>query len=86
MRRHSLGIALAGAVMAAGLGAVAVAPAERATPTVEDRQEERKKMQRKVDRLNRRLRDVGRTGTKEMRRRVRQIAAGQLGYDNGLVW
>lgn len=86
MRLGGIGMsALAGAIISAGLGAVAVAPAERAVTVTEDRQEERKKMQRKVDRLNRRLRDIGRTGTKEMQRRARQIAAGMLRADNGLT-
>ncbi len=81
MRKALVG-AVTGAAMAFGLAGVAVAPAERAVIRTE--QQDTKKLERKVERLRRRLRDPLRTATKEMARRVRQIAEGSLRTANGL--
>ena len=81
MRRAIIG-AFAGAALAAGLASVAVAPAERATLRTE--QQDTRKLERQVDRLRRRLHVPMRNASKEMARRVRQIAAGQLSAANGL--
>lgn len=80
--RQALVGAVAGAVMAFGLAGAAVAPADRAVIRTE--QQDAKKLERKVERLRRRLHDPLRTASKEMARRVRQIAAGALTAANGL--
>ncbi|AWJ93303.1 hypothetical protein Sp245p_26130 (plasmid) [Azospirillum baldaniorum] len=82
MKRLLIGAGL-GAVMALGLASAAVAPTERAVIRTE--QHDVSRLERKVDRLRRRLRDPLRTASKEMARRVRQIADGALRPANGLM-
>lgn len=81
MQRRFVG-AFAGAMIAAALSGVAIAPTERVV--LRSEQQDTKKLERKTDRLRRRLRDPLRTASKEMARRVRQIAAGRLRHENGL--
>jgi hypothetical protein len=82
MNRRMITGAFAGALMAAGLAGVAVAPAERVV--IREEQQDAKKLERQVNRLRRRLHVPARNGSKEMVRRVRQIATGQLRAANGL--
>lgn len=84
MNRRIIGAFAGAALAAAGLAAAAIAPAERVV--LRDEQHDTAKLERKVDRLRRRLRVPARNVSREMARRVRQIEAGSLGYANGLAW
>lgn len=76
---HSLAFAMLGAL---GLGSPAVSTERAVIPA--ERQDIRRQ-ERDLDQLRRRMLGPGRSGKREAMRRQRQIAAGQLRAENGLV-